>query len=211
MTMRIRWAALPRAGDREARASMGRPNGRPQRRQVRDAAGSPLPSGQSMPRTSAASVPGAPPSASRSHRARQWRAAHARAGRVSSTETPCELEGIRQAGEIVLVRSPAVDQEHSLELLDHGMERTARVVRRGLEDKASCLVADSPAQLVNDTRLADPGLAGNEDRLTLSPRAQVASAPPWSSAPAPGRRAASGRWPPRARGASGCPCRRRRA
>ncbi len=46
------------------------------------------------------------------------------------------------------------------------MERTTRVVGRCLEDQASPFVADSPTQLVDETRLPNPWLAGYEDRLT---------------------------------------------
>ncbi len=76
------------------------------------------------------------------------------------------FELIGQAGEIPIELALAVDPDHSLELLDHGMEGTARVVGRGLEDEASRLLPDSPAQLVDETRLANPGLSEDENRLT---------------------------------------------
>ncbi len=135
----------------------------------------PPPSRPSMPRTSAASVPGAQARASH-HWTRRWRAARREQG-VSLRPKPPATRALPSGGRECLRRSLAVDPEHSLELLDHGMERTTRVVGRCLEDQASPFVADSPAQLVDETRLPIPARRrrGPPD---LSPRTLAASALP---------------------------------
>jgi hypothetical protein len=100
-----------------------------------------------------------------------------------------DLELVGQAGKSTLVLTPAVDQECPFELLDQGMERGARVIGGSLENEAGRLPADPSTQLVDDTRLANPGFPREEDRLTLPAAREPPSLFQGLELPARGRRA----------------------
>ena len=57
------------------------------------------------------------------------------------------------------------------ELLDHGVERGIRVIGRALVAQQKMrLAGDRLDQRLADARLADPGLAGQQHRLTFAAR-----------------------------------------